>query len=88
MDEKQMFPLGEERSGVFPLAKFLEERGGLVNQLHLLQTGTAWWEYTHTHLHIHVCPHTHMHVKTPACTRADCRKHTHTDPEVCGNMPM
>lgn len=73
MDEKQMFPLGEECSSS---CKFLQERGGLVDQLHLLHdclVGTH--THTHMHSHTHLCPHPHMDVPAHVYTQTHTVRH-------------
>lgn len=66
-----------ERSGVqFSSCKFLQERGGLVNQLHLLHdclVGTH--THTHMHSHTHLCPHPHMDVPTHVYTQTHTVRH-------------
>lgn len=63
----------------FSSCKFLQERGGLVNQLHLLHdclVGTH--THTHMHSHTHLCPHPHMDVPTHVYTQT----HTQTWEQV------
>lgn len=87
---KANVPTGRGAEWSFSSRKIPLRERGLVNQLHLLQTGTAWWEYTHIHTHTlsrmstrpYACKNTRTHKSRLVKT------HTRTDPEVCGNMPV
>lgn len=60
----------------FSSCKFLQERGGLVDQLHLLHdclVGTH--THTHMHSHTHLCPHPHMDVPTHVYTQTHTVRH-------------